>query len=324
MSGNYSSHQFSCMINTSISINRSFLMGMAIFSIIIYHCRFIDIPIVSVVLHNIGHYGVDLFLFLSGFGCTYSLSKTTTTRFYLKRALRIFPTCFIIGFVIYILDIYLNSEKIFINAPLNILSLQRWYIQAILIYYMLCPLFLHVIYRFRIYAIIAITLFCIIAYMTLPDLFPFRLHLILQRMPVFCIGIYFALFDMKISKLFVFISCLFLIIAILSSLSKIPHQIWPFSLAFSTPFICIGLSLLKPFFEKIRLKPIIETLGVFSLELYLTHEYASWCINSLNIHGILKYALLIVIITPICYYCKKTTESRIFRNTCDNMILKLK
>lgn len=60
-----------------ISNHRTALMGIATLMIIVCHAPAsgVKMPIYLTKIFGLGNYGVDIFLFLSGIGCYYSLSK---------------------------------------------------------------------------------------------------------------------------------------------------------------------------------------------------------------------------------------------------------
>lgn len=76
-----------------ISKNRTYLMGIAMILVVIYHafsCVYNPIGVL-----NIGYVGVDIFLFLSGFGLASSFEKNKISNFYKNRFTRIYPIYFI-------------------------------------------------------------------------------------------------------------------------------------------------------------------------------------------------------------------------------------
>lgn len=58
-----------------LSTYRGALMGVAIIWVMLHHLTYPDIPILKHVM-EIGYGDVDIFLFLSGFGLYFSLSKS--------------------------------------------------------------------------------------------------------------------------------------------------------------------------------------------------------------------------------------------------------
>ena len=82
-----------------LSIYRSELMGWSILWIMMLHFTFNQIKPLGFI-SQYGFAGVDIFLFVSGFGLFHSLDKDDNlVRFYRKRLLRIFPTYYILGFI---------------------------------------------------------------------------------------------------------------------------------------------------------------------------------------------------------------------------------
>ena len=87
---------------TDVSRYRGELMGAAILFIILFH---IPLPRSDTFfgLHRCGNIGVDMFLFLSGVGLWYSWVKNpSTSHFYKRRLLRIFPTWLVISSIYYL------------------------------------------------------------------------------------------------------------------------------------------------------------------------------------------------------------------------------
>ena len=84
-----------------ISKYRTVIMGFASLLVLFFHTGmpvFVNIPM----LYNIekfikitGYYGVDIFIFLSGIGVTYSIEKNNMREFYYKRVKRILIPFFI-------------------------------------------------------------------------------------------------------------------------------------------------------------------------------------------------------------------------------------
>lgn len=85
---------------TAIKANRNYLMGVAMLLVIVFHffC-WVTNPIGKL---NIGFIGVDIFLFLSGFGLSYSFEKNGLLDFYKRRIIRIYPTYFLAVTLTYI------------------------------------------------------------------------------------------------------------------------------------------------------------------------------------------------------------------------------
>lgn len=79
---------------SSLSQYREEYMGLAITLVVLYHlyawCNygFFD-------MFHYGYVGVDIFMFLSGYGCCFSYNKYSSSVFYKRRFIRIYPLFFI-------------------------------------------------------------------------------------------------------------------------------------------------------------------------------------------------------------------------------------
>lgn len=73
----------------NLTLNRNFLLGVAILLVLVYH--FFNWTINPFGRFNIGHVGVDIFLFLSGWGLSYSYTKNNLKTFYVRRIKKIVP-----------------------------------------------------------------------------------------------------------------------------------------------------------------------------------------------------------------------------------------
>ena len=145
-------------INQEISNNRSFLMGIAMLSIMLFHQGWIYgwNPFFAF-FHFFGNWGVDIFFFVSGFGLYYSLSKDgNIASFYKRRLLRLLPICLVCGLFRYIVDHILpvgvggyptGVHEVSSNW-MTILSWDRWFIPVIMVYYLLMPLLFHGIEKY--------------------------------------------------------------------------------------------------------------------------------------------------------------------------------
>lgn len=289
------------MIKTEISRNRTFLMGLSMISIILFHHGWTIIPGITAFFSRFGLWGVDIFLFLSGFGCAYALEKYTTSVFFKKRIIRLLPTCLLAGILIIAIDSYVSAERT--QAPLlfKLFSLQRWYIQAILVCYGLCPLAFFIIKHYKWKALLSLVLLCVTAGTFVPSIGFFKLSWIISRIPVFLIGIYVALFDLKLDKKLIIISAFSLCFAVYLRLwGSLGFLSWPYLLAIAIPLLCLLLGRLSDFAERLSVKGLVEVFGLYSLEIYLIHEYCYWALYPVEIALFLKYILFCAIVGLLC------------------------
>ena len=278
-------------LQSDISLYRSGIMGLSIISVMLFHQYFLHNPILNL-FHNYGYWGVDVFLFLSGMGMVRSLETHSLLGFYKRRFRRIVPACCLCGSIKYIVYILMGSSVLILKDGLHLgwrsaMSLDLWYINTILLYYLFSPfLYKALSYHPR------TTLSCVFfAYfmsgLTIREQVGFDwttfvgiLAWSLERLPVFTLGMFFALHDRTVSGKTMFISSFSLITAILVIIGR--KYVWgnfsgqsvivPFALTLGMlALLEINIQLLKRTPSFIRKR--INHLGTLSLEIYIVHEF---------------------------------------------------
>lgn len=129
-----------------LSHYRTEIMGVAAILIVLGHTVYwgnINYGLLTPII-TLGYSGVDVFLFLSGFGLFYAMSKdgSTISSFYYRRLKRIVPTFVAIMILASIMHYKTWSIRWFMN-PLTWFY-NYWYIPFILLMYLIYPFF----YRF--------------------------------------------------------------------------------------------------------------------------------------------------------------------------------
>ena len=125
-------------IDDCISSYRSSIMGFATIMVLLVHqYTVLDSAILDVFSH-IGHWGVDIFLFVSGYGIAHSLAKNKTLVFFQNRIRKVLPICLLIGGFGLVLSI-IHNQVDWVNLIPRLLCLDNWYIYTISIYYLLSP-----------------------------------------------------------------------------------------------------------------------------------------------------------------------------------------
>ena len=128
-----------------ISGNRLYLMGWAILFVLLYHFFGCTRNIFGDL--NIGYVGVDIFLFLSGYGLTNSFRKNKWYVFYERRMKRLYPLYVLLVVVLTILKKDNSISHIIYN--LSTLSFWvegggsrvDWYLQSLFALCLAFPLF---------------------------------------------------------------------------------------------------------------------------------------------------------------------------------------
>lgn len=64
--------------------------------IMLFHQTFFDGRFATI-MHTCGHWGVDFFVLVSGYGITRSLERNSLSRYYKNRISRLLPTCLFMG-----------------------------------------------------------------------------------------------------------------------------------------------------------------------------------------------------------------------------------
>ncbi len=303
-----------------ISEYRSAIMGLAIIAIILFHQKFVkDFPLS--IFQYYGHWGVDVFLLLSGMGLINSLYKNPIQQYYQRRIMRLAPSCVFCGvmkcIVFLLFGVYITGIDQFLLNWLSPLSLDLWYIRAILVYYLISPL----LYKY-LEEKTWLTMAAILLLFTINELF-FRIHdsnsptWIPERLPIFTIGMLLMIRKDIITARAMALSIGFLMLAIgLVAIYReniyclLPWAAHMFALALGTTGMIWLLILLFRHIPRSLLSPI-QWIGTISLEIYLVHEFIFGVVRLLLGSQYCPLFLLLLGITLsilIAYLCKWTTD----------------
>lgn len=282
-----------------ISTYRSELMGWAILWIMMLHFTFTQITPLGF-LAQYGFAGVDIFMFVSGFGLYFSLDKDSNiSHFYKRRLLRIFPTYYILGIFASIL-LYNDSvvTYFFRYSTIGFWTggvYGEWYIPSIVFLYLLAPLF-KTLYHKKLYIItISICCICLLAsyylitneYITKGEPHFFLLY----RIPAFIFGMACAYWKKNNISEKYYYSILLAGIPFFILLFPCHHEIYNFkyfSLIFLHPLFILCFTFISKLTSPVN--PLISSVGKASLEIYI-------------IQGMFFHAILTgLIILPAAYH----------------------
>lgn len=152
-----------------------------------------------VILKRLGFCGVDIFFLLSSIGLTYSYSKNhQLLNFYLKRLKRLLPIFLSVGITIAIIDHWSPGEIIGNLLCYNFWTKSMysflWFVPAILFFYILFP------WYYKIFLtrpnktcclLVSLELWLIVA-IAFQNIIRTDLYGMINRIPIFLIGIYFG------------------------------------------------------------------------------------------------------------------------------------
>lgn len=124
--------------NSLISKYRIPIMGLSMISIMLYHQNWITEGFFFEWIRMLGYIGVEVFLFISGFGIAHSLMKNTLWQYYKNRVIRLMPACILFGLCKIVLSNIPTMPPVQ-NLFLDLFSLSQWYIYAIVVFYLFAP-----------------------------------------------------------------------------------------------------------------------------------------------------------------------------------------
>lgn len=297
-----------------ISDNRNALLGLAIILVVLYHSynlnfsSLVGINIASNILDfikKIGDFGVDIFLFLSGIGLYYSLSKNDLITFYKNRFYRILPELILVTLIFNIITKSMTIleflERIFFIGFFIKGNRADWFLAFIMILYLIFP-FIYKIIKKNSLDGLAIMLFTIIVFNLLYSvIFPIsydRVEIALTRIPIFLIGVFLGkkIYEKAtISSKLIILSIItqMLVITIL----YINRNLTNFTI-FTRYLYCplaittvINLSFIYSLLNNKNniIINLLKYIGNYSLEIYLIYEKSNLLLK--NILPIKSYAI---------------------------------
>lgn len=255
------------------------MMGVAILILMIFHS---SIPSFYG-LKNLFELGVDIFLFLGGFTCTLSYckskSKNQVGEYFKKRIWRILPPYLILYTIIYAIEYLFKDDwnwvKFFGELTMwdNLVhnSINMWYVPAILLMYILIPIYVNCYFKWKFVLWFPLVLILFVSSMSMTGkmhLLPFGMAWV--RLPVFLLGVnMFLIKDKRISlnrwlilsgAFIAFIACWILDNEHLLELKRFCY----------IPLVIAVVY----FYDKNRwCRKLFGWAGVFSYENYLMHWY---------------------------------------------------
>lgn len=277
----------STYIYTSIKKNRSYLMGIAMLFVLIYH--FICWTGNWIGPLNRGYVGVDIFLFLSGFGLASSYTKNNLSTFYKNRIKRIYPIYFLAVSIAYcILYKEWKSSDYFWNLTTLGYYLNNgemrfdWYLESLFSLYLLFP-FLFFYSRTKYLGLFVIM--SVIAFVLHHFEVAWWYDCLIARIPIFIYGIMFHKCYHSCGIISILGLCLYFPLYFYSSRFLA-------SSVLAMPIIILSLWVLPLF--SLKGKRFIEFMGKYSLEIYSANVITYKFIYVTNPNLIIKIMIIFV------------------------------
>lgn len=310
-----------------LSENRSQLMGLAMLSIMLFHQSFVrEGNMFFALFHFCGHWGVDVFMLLSGMGCYFSYRKTQASMvaFYKRRFMRIIPCALCAGvFKIILLTFLFHSFTS--NSWLILFGLDLWFIRSILILYLLFPFFQWVLQGAGTRYFLPILVVACMVFLSWFDSLQIHNALYYQsvawtlyRLPIFVIGILIAKNGgkgLRINKWFSIVALSLLVFLLYHCvISKVYFPQYCFFLKdeyiyFLLVVPVVALSYCAGLFMHGGW-PILRLIGIHSLELYLVHEFIYRLVEAMELPlwGSIQLILAVVLSFAAAYMLRQVVR----------------
>lgn len=259
-----------------ISTYRSEMMGWSIVWIMMLHFSFYSLKPLGFVAQY-GYAGVEIFMFVSGFGLFYSLDKAPRFReFYLKRLIRIFPAYYIVG--------VFASIWVFHDTILHYLFryttigfwtgglYYEWYVPSIMLLYLLAPFLKQIGVKGQ--SALAVG-FLVASFFLLgrDDLVDGVHFFFVYRVPAFLFGMICAQWHKNNASMKWFLCIALVGIPFFIWLYPKFHQVYIYkyySVLFLMPVFIIVLIVISKYIKV--LNPLMRIIGSASLEIYLVQN----------------------------------------------------
>jgi peptidoglycan/LPS O-acetylase OafA/YrhL len=305
-----------------LSRYRSMIMGLSILSILLFHQHWFEGGYLWKFFHYWGHFGVDVFFFVSGFGIYYSIQKNTILRYYENRIIRLLPVCLLCGIIRFV---FCKSYEQFECSYAMFLSLDLWFIQSIILFYTIAPLLYKLVNSFKIDCYFFFVVLCLCGIFYRGESFVF---FSCARFPVFLMGMLVSSGNIIITKRTFLLSFSCFLFAIIYRYfwrtgffeGNLQAELLTYIvLSFGIIAFIYGLILLCVFLGKIKFNVPFVYLGKFSLEIYLWNEFVY---NTISFYYVNMYSnmflfggsLLIILILAISSHSVARSCSRWINN----------
>lgn len=299
-------------------MNRSYILGIAILTVIVYHffCWVYN-PIGAL---NVGYVGVDIFLFFSGLGLSFSFEKNSLKDFYKRRFFKVYPLYFILACLSIAIttESYLPVSNVILNSFLKLTTISYyvdvensidWYLNSLFLFYLLFPLLYYLCkkYGFKLYIFMILVSTSILGLYILIFKEPihWKYDCFVGRIPVFCLGIIGGLNKYTENKINKF--------TLYNIIPAIPLRFLSLflSISFIAPILILICNKASFKFKSTKL----EFLGNHTLELYCANVIVARTVPFVNsiFHKALLFIVIQIIMSFFFIYVNKLIQRCIFK-----------
>ena len=255
-------------------------MGIAIILIILSHLLSACKEIRPLWIFYPGFAGVDIFLFLSGYGLCNSWEKNTTGEFYARRLRRILPMFLLLQVYVCMNQFLTDKDATWLDVLCNFTTLSfwgvgglriEWYLSFLVYLYLLFPILYKATHLGGL-LLPASLLGCVLAMQYLTD-WPWNMDAAFPRIPVFALGI-LCYQARNPRRAYCVMSLLYGIAAILVAYMVVTHRAEKYQIVYMcAPLLMMALSAIS---AKITEKGnaiyrLFGFCGKYSLEMYVAN-----------------------------------------------------
>lgn len=300
--------------NSEISANRTFLMGISIISIMLYHQTWLH-GFFFDAFHVWGNLGVDVFFFLSGFGLCFSMRKHNISEFYKRRFLRLFPICVTCGILKFLwAEIAPDKLPTSVNDIKVIFGIDLWFIDFIILYYIIAPFLVKGLLKWPMFTMLGCFIIGIAA--ALQDK-SYVLMLGLCRLPVFALGMLVVIHNDNFVSFLKKYGIIFVLLVLLIPHILLEEQMFFYKIVgvlfiiFSLSVYILSFYIAKSsiLFERLKFKSPFLWVGRHSLELYLWHEFVYGFFSHCSFSALLSFLLSFSVSVCLAFVSNQLLDS---------------
>ena len=294
-------------LSECISKSRDFIMGLSMICIMLFHQLFVDfLPLKA--FHLFGHFGVDLFFFVSGFGLVFSLKKHSTADFYQRRMKRLLIPILFCCSIKYLLS---HSVWPFSLQPCGLSTLiawELWFFKPLVIFYLLAPFLFRILQRYSKQGVVltvwTISLFYLFLF---PDCESSIFAWSLVRFPAFVLGMSVGL-GYRIEDKFIRYGWLIALLILCLRLGIVLDYL-PINELVSYPLFTITIPSITYLFTssihylKRGVTNFVNRVGKMSIQLYIWHQFIYNVIERLDLNPYMQLIVALFLTFPISYLC---------------------
>lgn len=292
-------------------------MGIAIIWVALYHMTCHNSLPVLGFLQDVGYGGVDIFVFISGFGVYYSLKKNPDAFSFLSKRLgRLLPSY--LPFILVWMVVRFVTYQLYLTEVCGNLTMTgwwngdanqfNWYVDGILLFYILAPYIYGALNKNRKLDIVVAPALIGLAFIVSLAFLHGQLLMAMSRLPLFIMGMVLAwssykLLDGKalciaiwnVAMLFGFL-VLYYLLRMQDAIDKWHYGLWWYPFIMIVPGLVLDLGLLGDVLSKAKgVYGFIEQLGCASFEIFLWHLFIFETAQSKNVEGVGIWIVLFIV-----------------------------